>query len=891
MVRDATLSALISTLLLLTACSGSSGVNSGGTPGTGGTAGAGASGGGEGGGGSGGVVANDSEPPSLTIDSEGTSAFRTYIVTGTVSDNVGVAEISVRANDGVPRISVATDGTYGAFADLQEGQNVVEVIARDAAGNEARESISVTYAPDPNAPTPPTVGAPSSIGLIEQELADGSIDEETALLYRVYAIYSDERLPAELRDDTGFIDATPILFEVTERFDSLQPATQALIAPFLIPPIYESSAFSTSSAAIEPKGPPDVCAANAGWISITKRNFRIWWNTLRPRHGAVASAMAAELGTSWRELERVMGRTPLKDDDPSIEFDGCSDHFDVYVDANYGGWAKVNPHKGQSNCDPWAGFMTINPSGTHLAELPWVAAHELMHAFQLAYRTCLTGSGLRWWTEASAAWAVDHVYPTAVDTQEPNKHFEHVYAEDFYLPTLDQSIDGLGGNKLRPYGAYLWPFYLAGAEGPSKIANIWGAIGKSTLRAQVLSAMDSTVQGGFHESFAKFMLQVWNQEPIDDFKQRELGMMPISPSSSTPKGVTEVSAHLDDQPDRNILMSLGLEPLAADFVHITFDDPKVHTVMFSNGFTFDLREGQLPDFPGPDATVYAKKLSNEERKGKRVWALVKQDGQWSNERYDLTDVAFVPFCQDVPDEAIEELVLINDNGRFEDTQPSTPKGLAPRLFVSNMGCGAWVGTAKVAIRVSDAPRRVETTTMNITNIVLTRPPGSLDDALKGRAQIDFLGTIIPQANFGGIAFGAGYRVDSLTADWSLSRTTQIGDNMCNAQGSGMFDENDFLGPPMFVVAPYLAGSITSQGSLYRSYQIQLSLGTMSNVVTGSCSQSGPIAEPFGAGLGGGFRESPLGSFLVSQDGQSIKKTWNPSPETEYTLELDATFSF
>ncbi len=35
----------------------------------------------------------------------------------------------------------------------------------------------------------------------------------------------------------------------------------------------------------------------------------------------------------------------------------------------------------------------------------------------------------------------------------------------------------------------------------------------------------------------------------------------------------------------------------------------------------------MPDLPGPDATVYAKKLSDEERKGKRVWALVKQDGQ------------------------------------------------------------------------------------------------------------------------------------------------------------------------------------------------------------------------------------------------------------------------
>jgi hypothetical protein len=304
-----------------------------------------------------------------------------------------------------------------------------------------------------------------------------------------------------------------------------------------------------------------------------------------------------------------------------------------------------------------------------------------------------------------------------------------------------------------------------------------------------------------------------------------------------------------------------------------------------------VREGQIPDFPGPDATVYAKKLTDQEKKGKRVWALVKQDGQWSNERYDLTDVAFVPFCQDVADEAIEELVLIFVNGRYEDTQPSTPKGLAPRVFVSNMGCGAWVGTARVAVRINDAPDRIETTTMDITDILLSRPPSSLDDALKGQAQIDLLGTIVPQSNFGGIAFGASYGVDSLTANWNLSRTTQTSNNICNAQGSGTFDEGNFLAPPLFIVAPYLAGSVESQGSLYRSYQIQLTLADMGDVVTGSCSESGPFAEPFGTGLSGGFRQSPLGAFLVSSDGQKISKTWVPDPDVEYQVDLEATDSF
>ena len=60
-----------------------------------------------------------------------------------------------------------------------------------------------------------------------------------------------------------------------------------------------------------------------------------------------------------------------------------------------------------------------------------------------------------------------------------------------------------------------------------------------------------------------------------------------------------------------------------------------------------------------------------------------------------------------------------------------------------------------------------------------------------------------------------------------------------------------------------------------------------NVVTGSCSESGPIAEPWGSEISGGFRETPVGSFLVSDDGQKIMKTWNPTPELTQELDLDA----
>ncbi len=807
-----------------------------------------------------------------------------------MTDNVGVTEISVRSNGGEALSRIVSGLTFGAFSLLEEGANVVEVTVRDAAGNEARESISVTYVPNPNAPTPPITGAPSSIDRIDQALADGDVDEETALLYRVYAIYSHDRLPIELRDETGLIDATPILFDVTERLDSLSPETQALIRPFLIPPIYAESALNDDDTSTVPKGPPDVCPATSGWTSIMTSNVRIWWHTLRPGHAAAASAIQTEISYIWSELALLTGRTPIKDDDPVIKHDGCSNHFDIYLDANYSGYAKVTPHQGHSSCNPWAGFMTINPSRWLQTELKYVAAHELMHAFQLAYRTCLSNPSIFWWTEATAAWTVHHVYPAATDGQTAGEQFEHVYAKEYYLPTLDETIDTIGAG-FRSYGAYLWPYFLAGSSGPSKIPEIWEAVGKSTVREDILAAMNSKIPDGFHGSFADFMLQVWNQDPVRDFESNETGDMKINPSNSMPKGVTEVSAGLEGGVDRNIPLSLGVKPLAADFFHIKFDDPKVHTVLLSNGYTFEVGEGAIPDFPvNQDATVFAKRLTEDELKGKRVWALAKQNGMWSQKRYDLTDVAFVPFCQDAAGERIEELVLIFVNGRFEDTQPSTPKGLPPRIFVSNMGCGDWVGTANVHVNQGIAPERTEITDVNFSNLVFTRPPSTIDDALSGREQTLFVTSIVPKANLPALILGGSYELTSLLADWSTDRSSTIGTDMCIGRGMGVFDETHVL-MSKFAVSPYLSGSINDAGSLYRSYDLRLDMSTMSDAVFYFCSDSAPHSAPFLTLLGGGFRETPFGPFLVSQDGQHITKTWSPELGFSISFDLDATFKF
>lgn len=82
---------------------------------------------------------------------------------------------------------------------------------------------------------------PSTFSLIDQALAAGEIDMETALIYKVFATYGDGRLPVRFRGDNSRVIDSDAVSEAAERYATLTPATRATLLPFLIPPIYRGS--------------------------------------------------------------------------------------------------------------------------------------------------------------------------------------------------------------------------------------------------------------------------------------------------------------------------------------------------------------------------------------------------------------------------------------------------------------------------------------------------------------------------------------------------------------------------------------------------------------------------------------------------------------------------
>ena len=876
---------------------------SGGAGGSAGSGGTGGSAGSGGVGGAGGIDPTDVTPPSVGISSDASSGTSGYVVQGTATDDVGIRQLSYRVNGSDPNPLIIVDGKFGGFVALREGSNSIEVIAVDAGGNETSDSLTVIYAADPNEPDEPDFVGPSSIDRIEDALTSGGIDEETALLYRLYAAFGDDRLPPELRLG-GYIDPGPILREIRARLSSLSPPVREAATAFFVPPIYEGTWYQDSgpddsAPKVVAKGIPLDCEATVdpSWDFVETGRIRVWWSTLRASHASIAFAVLNELETqAWPTLTELMGRTPPFDsDEMEIVNDGCSDHYDVYVthikpndDGALPHQAYVTGHDGSSACKPWPSYMVVagNSSASSQRRI-YAMAHEFMHSLQFAYQSCLAEDSLRWVVESTANWAIDHVHKNAIDPKYAPSHYEHAYAQQTYLNSPDQPIYVVDG--AHEYGVSLWFYYLTQSFGTSLIPDLWNAIGETQDLQTVLQKMNGVVEGGVHEAFPEFTLRAWNDDavwkakPGDNFKDWD--NMTVSPANAKPnKGLTEVSAHLDGGTDRHILLALGVERLSAKMVHVKFDDPAVHAAMFSNGFTFDLKNGTFPGLPAPDDTDYAQRLTDEQKKGRHVWALVKQDGAWLDEAYDLTDVAFVTFCQDEADESVEELVLIFTNANWEDEQSATPEGLGPRLFVSNMGCGPWVGDGRFELNIAK-PDHTETTFANFTAMELRRPSVPVQMALEGRSQLEFDGTIMPLSYLQGLTFGAGYELTSTSVSWSVNRRRTSGMQICTAIGGGTFDENDQLAPAAFTVAPFITAS-QGAGSHYRSFQIQLAIGSMVPVLTDSC--SGP--EPFGVILNGGLRDTPLGDFQVSANGQQIDAEWS-AEDISFKLHLEASSTF
>lgn len=462
----------------------------------------------------------------------------------------------------------------------------------------------------PPPPPPPPDEAQSSYQLIDEALADGEIDDETALAYKVFATFGDDRLPERFVGDDVGRDGTLLMAELSRRIDELTPTTRAELEPFLLPPPAPGSWFQSQSGVLSPQ--------QVTWGTLTTRNdkVKVWWQTRYPEDAARAEKYVNALNDRiWGSLTGLL-REPLPDCGAACPQGGGDTRIDIYL-VNVGRSAVT----GASSTGASSAFMLLDPADSFA-----VLAHEFMHVIQYAYPMA-SDDEYDWLFESTAQWAMDFVYPTSNgDADHPATHEEQEAAGAFLLAP-EKSLEFV--NDDHEYGAYVFPFYLAGAgKDGAAVRVIWErATMPSSLAAINAAVMD---RGGLVDVWPRFVAHNWNAEPVDDYRSWDQLMV-----GAPAKVNFVVGAPGKDRLESNV------PHLAAFYYHFEFTTEQVRSVVIEN-----------PYASGGDQHAH-------------VQVVAKIGGQW-REPEDITRAERKRYCRERPEEHVEELLLMVSNSAWQD---------------------------------------------------------------------------------------------------------------------------------------------------------------------------------------------------------------------------------
>jgi hypothetical protein len=653
---------------------------------------------------------------------------------------------------GVPAASVAIVG--GDFALALGAEVTLAAEARDAEGNVVAAEIT-WHSSDPSVASV-SAGLVVGVGLgraeitasadgvtstavvvwvnpaqstgsaIRDAVTAGTLTEDEALVYRVFALFRDGRLPGEywstLPEDP---DADHrLMLEVNARFDALSESQQQAIGTYLVPPAYAPRGRPDQSALLAISNPPTRLAArpadcsgviNSGWVNVDRDHFRIWYTpgVVARIDRAWAELVGDHAEAAYREFVTVRGfRAPVPDGGLCNGGDGRIDiYLPFYPIGARGLTTPIDPFLGTTS----SAYIEISPD-VDLGDLRGVVAHEFMHVLQSAYPNVQTAS-YTWVGEGTATWAQAVVVPGSSTYLHFARQFLNRVHEPLFFPNHDcaSSLAGAActqnpSSQLKMYGSYLFFQYIEQRIGDGTIKNFFDIAAAYPESLQALNLVLAG-QGGLTGIWAEFARTLWNRDPIAagssfrgwDGQTASLGTRTGFPEyQSLPtagiQALARVPSIVTNGGTRE--RTLPLNELSASFDHYTFD-PEVRSVTFYNGFSLKMGKkpfsvnsssGKTLD-AGEQFIVYD--TTEEEIKGREVWALIKIDGSWTLE--DWSRYPFFVYCRDKASERLEELVLIFSNGNY-----TTARGTAAGDDFAANAIGPR-GDERAAVLASAAP--------------------------------------------------------------------------------------------------------------------------------------------------------------------------------------------
>ncbi len=528
-------------------------------------------------------------------------------------------------------------------------------------------------------PTPTAAPAgPKSDALIDAALKKGDISEETALVYKVYAQFTDARLPSAYQGLADINTDSHILDVVQAQFSSLSAEAKRNVLPYLVPPVYQGAwgpPAADGSGGVTTINLPCTKIETDKWDSTSAMHspVRFWWLKSRPGDASIANSFLLAMDDDvWPKLTAVMGRTPLADG--GAQCSGGGPEMDVYITPQIARSYAASYFP--PGCRNTPSYIVLNPGVTNA-----ILAHEFMHAIQWSYNTsadCMYPGNYAWLAEATASWAQNYVYPSSNE--------EHAYIPWFYdggsggnPPALDLR------NDAHEYGAHLFFFYLTNHFGdPGIVKTAWD----NTTAMKSVPAVDKAIPGGLDAVFGDFALLNVIEPPYDEYQRWD--NLNVKPSSSSLVKDQLATYQLYAVADK-------INSLAIKYEWYTFADD-ARLVTFFNGLTYKLDKEPIDQYIGvtpiKDGTTKYKftALDPKDYQGVKIQAYFKVAGDTDWQVEDWTIKPYVTFCRDAQAEKLTDLIVITSNSSQEyDYQKAGTYESTLQTF--DIGCWRYGGDA------------------------------------------------------------------------------------------------------------------------------------------------------------------------------------------------------
>ena len=488
----------------------------------------------------------------------------------------------------------------------------------------------------------------NTLQLLDKAVADGELDEETAFVYKIYAVFGDNRLPEDFYVQRPFRNGTSLVREMNRRWDSLSADTKALLEPFHKRPDeedswmnlrFEDSTDNTEVSWLIPNAYATRVSAYTEFLTSSDNKIKIWYPNVSGEMNNIYNPGKTQVDapTGKKIAQRIKGF--LDGDEIISEFETLLDQK-LMSDGTKGGDNKFDIYVAPCGSDlglTYAEHATPTPSyiimnyGIGLKSdnvLKTTLAHELFHGFQNTYDYDDVKDN--WWGEATAIWSEDFIYPYV--------NSEHGWLKRFlWFPGTQADKETPPSNH--HYATYIMAYFMTENFGDDFMRKSW----EYCDGGKCIEGIDKNIDGGFKKQWKEFTLWNYNLDPANYY----MDMGPFPQLSSISGTNTEIIFISEDETE----IEIGkINPLAADLASTHNDlpsDTKVKKLTFTDLKKFSGKS----DKTGIKAVIYYK------------------DGE--KEVEDWTDLDKRSFCVDNKEDDFEKIILIFSNGDMENEVDST----------------------------------------------------------------------------------------------------------------------------------------------------------------------------------------------------------------------------